>query len=368
MEICVKKILLFVFAMFVCVIVLPALIVGPFAAKEANPGSTEEPLPDGSQSSGDSNATVNPSSSVNINPNATNNVTAKVPDKINVFDVEQNKIVSMSIDEYVKGVVLGEMPLNFEVEALKAQAIAARTYVYRRYINNTVNQDHPNALICTDSEHCQSWSDPNIALPAIADTNNKETIAKINKLDTAIETTKGLIITYEGKPIDALYHSNSGGMTEDANNVWSGTVPYLVSVESKGESNVDVFKNEYGFTYDVFINSLKEKYKDIKIDKNNIIGDIKSIKRSKSNRIVSLEIGGAKMTGKDVRSIFQLSSTNIWFTDSKDGRILITCYGNGHGVGLSQYGANARAEEGLKFEEIIKHYYKDVEIKNFLTD
>ena len=348
--------------MIFLLIIIPAIIVGSFSANGQN-SDLKSPSPILTHSQDRSPSPAAYTSTVNISPTPIfyeSNITVYIKDK--------DEVVEMDLEEYVKGVVAAEMPLNFELEALKAQAVVARTYAYRRMFFNVENDGHPDAFVCTDSEHCQSWTDPEKLLDRLGGSNNSDAVKKVNKLKDAVESTKGIIITYDGKPIDALYHSNSGGITEDASEVWAGRdIPYLKCVKSEGETIADVFKTTYEISYEDFIEKLENEYSDIKINKTDVMNNIKEIERSKSNRITKITIGNKVLTGRDLRRIFQLRSTNIWFSDNQNGKIIITTYGNGHGVGLSQYGANARALEKMNYQEIIKYYYNDVNISRIMN-
>ena len=268
-----------------------------------------------------------------------------------VWVYHQNAPMEMALEEYIVGVVLAEMPASFELEALKAQAVAARTYTYQKQTEE--NEDHPGCVVCTDSTHCQAWRDP---------TAESEQAKKIRE---AVLATKGEIACYDGQPIEALYHACSGGMTENVENVWGGNaVPYLTGVESPGEEKAESrYKDSVTMTKEAFVAALKEAKTACNATAKDVYTGMGQIKRSASGRILSMQIGGVIFTGRELRTIFQLRSTHIRFSEDGEQITLIT-YGFGHGVGLSQYGANARASEGMNYKEILQFYYKGITVEH----
>lgn len=268
-----------------------------------------------------------------------------------VWVYHQNAPVEMELEEYIVGVVLAEMPASFELEALKAQAVAARTYTYQKQTGE--NKDHPTCMVCTDSTHCQAWRDP---------ATEPEEAKKIRK---AVMDTKGEYACYDGQPIEALYHSCSGGMTENVEHVWGGKpVPYLTAVESPGEEMAENrYKDSVTMTKEAFVAALKKSKPECKATAKDVYTGMGQIKRSASGRILSMQIGDAVFSGKELRNIFELRSAHIRFSEDGEKITLIT-YGFGHGVGLSQYGANARAKEGMNYIEILQFYYKGITVEN----
>lgn len=262
----------------------------------------------------------------------------------------------MNLDEYLYNVVSAEMPASFELEALKAQAIVARTYT----IYKAQNKKHENADICDDSTCCQAWISKEDRL-ARWEENTRE--SNWQKICECVNQTKGKIVTYENKPINAFFHSNSGGITEIPVNVWGGTgYPYLQSVETSGEDGYTQYLSEVILTQDELLNKLKEKYSDISIDFSND-NDFKILEYTESTRVKKMKFGNHELSGVEVRSLLGLKSTN--FEISKDGNnIKFSVKGYGHGVGMSQTGADAMAKQGSTAEEIINHFYTGVEIKD----
>lgn len=266
------------------------------------------------------------------------------------------QIEELPIDEYLYGVVSSEMPANYEVEALKAQAIVARTYTIYQIMNNSGK--HPGADICDNSSCCQAWISKDERLSKWAP---EEAESNWNKIVDAINSTSGKIITYQNKPINAFFHSNSGGKTESSLNIWGGIdYPYLKSVETAGEEGYTQYSSEAKFTKEELLNKLKEKYEDCEIDYSQE-NCIQILEYTTSGRVKTIKFGNKEIAGTEARTILGLRSTNFTFTISGD-EIIFSVIGYGHGVGMSQTGADALAKSGSNCEEIIKHFYTDVEI------
>ena len=262
----------------------------------------------------------------------------------------------VKIDDYLCNVVSAEMPAGYGVEALKAQAIVARTYT----VYKILNKKHDNADICDDSTCCQAWISKEDRLARWEESNRE---GNWQKICDCVNSTKGKIITYNNQPINAFFHSNSGGITEVPVNVWGGTgYPYLQSVETSGEDAYTQYSSEVVLTQEELINKLKEKYNDISIDFSNN-DDIKILEYTESTRVKTVKFGNHELSGVEARTLFGLKSTN--FEVIKDeNNIKFSVKGYGHGVGMSQTGADSMAKQGNTAEEIIKHFYTDVEIKN----
>lgn len=265
-------------------------------------------------------------------------------------------IVIMDIEDYVTGVVAAEMPASYESEALKAQAVASRTYtVYQKIHGGCSN--HRGADVCADSSSCQAY----LTAQQMAKRWGSSKEANLAKIKEAVESTGGQIIYYDGEPIEALYFACSGGRTEDCAKVFSQPLAYLKSVYSGGEEG---FSNYYGkvtLTKDQFVSAMKDYSPSIEIDKNNISASIGDIKRTDSNRVESIRIGSEIFSGKEIRSIFSLNSTN--FKISVTDKITFETVGFGHGVGMSQDGADVMAKNGADYIEILKYYYTGVTVK-----
>lgn len=274
---------------------------------------------------------------------------------ITLLHSSTGQVEQVNLDDYLCNVVSAEMPADFEVQALEAQAIVARTYT----IYKVLSKKHNNADICDDSKCCQAWISKEDRL-ARWEEGKRE--SNWQKICNAVNNTAGKIVTYNNQPINAFFHSNSGGVTEIPVNVWGGTgYPYLQSVQTSGEDGYKQYASEIEFTKEELLNKLKEKYADISIDFSKD-DDIKVLEYTESTRVKTVKFGNHNISGVEARTILGLRSTNFEIT--KDGdKIKFSVKGYGHGVGMSQTGADAMAKQGSSSEDIIKHFYTGVEIK-----
>ncbi len=276
---------------------------------------------------------------------------------VKLLHTKTDEVEELELDNYLLGVVCSEMPVDFEMEALKAQAIVARTYTLYKI---TTSKKHENADICDDSACCQAWITKEYRLSRWDEDKRESNWAKIEE---AVNTTKGKIITYEGKPINAFFHSNSGGITDTATNVWGGTnYPYLQAVQTSGEDSYTQYSSEAVFTKDEFINKIKEYHSNFEIDFS-LENQIEILEYTDGERIKTIKIGNLNLSGVEVRTIFGLRSARFKI-DMEDNNIKFEVIGYGHGVGMSQTGADSMAKQGNNCEDIIKHFYTGVEISN----
>jgi stage II sporulation protein D len=285
----------------------------------------------------------------------------EVVENITVFNVYANKPVVLPLEEYIKGVVAAEMPAAFHIEALKAQAIAARTYAISRTLKyNNSHPDHPEAAVCTGI-HCQAY----LSLEELTLNQGESWVENYwAKIEEAVDSTKGLLLYYNGEIIEPLFHSTSGGMTEDSVNVFASDAPYLKSVTSPYEEDAPKYKTVVSLTGEEFIDKLNKAYPNAKINKDNLGDKIKLIEKSPSGRVKKVAVDKDIINGSAIRTLFGLNSTNFKISyDKKINLIEILTYGYGHGVGMSQWGANGMGKNGSNFEEILKHYYTGIEIK-----
>lgn len=271
--------------------------------------------------------------------------------QVSVKRTKTGEVEKVPLEQYVLSVVASEMPAEFEIEALKAQAVAARTYV----VNHLIHQnDEENPLITDTTEHQVYKNDDE--LKAIW---GKDYHWKLDKIQKAIVETKNEIITYESAPITPTFFSMSNGYTENAEDYWGNELPYLKSVESKWEENLPKFIEQKVFSKDEIskkLNVFLSLGEDIPI----------KIERTKSNRVSQLSINNETFSGREVREKLGLRS-NDFTIQQKNEHLIFTTKGNGHGVGMSQYGANGMAKEGKDYKEILFHYYQDVEL-NTIND
>ena len=276
---------------------------------------------------------------------------------IKLLHQDTGEVEEVALDTYLCNVVSAEMPADFELEALKAQAVVARTYT----IYKIQNKKHENSDICDDSSCCQAWVSKEERFSRW-DEDKRE--SNWDKIEQSVNETKGKIITYNGAPINAFFHSNSGGTTELPVNVWGGgsEYPYLQVVETAGEEGYTQYSSEATFTQDELIEKLKSKYEDITIDFNND-GDLKILDYTDSGRVKTVKFGNHELSGTETRSLLDLRSTNFEII-KENGNIKFSVKGYGHGVGMSQTGADSLAKEGKSYEDIIKHFYVGVEISD----
>lgn len=280
------------------------------------------------------------------------------PDLIKVYNLKTNEVIVIDFEEYLKGVVSSEMPAEFNIEALKAQAVTARTYLLFKFKKFPDGQpEHLDAPVCTGT-HCQVWSSKEDLIGAHEDGWYDTYWSKIEE---AVNSTRGQILTYEGKIIEPLFHSTSGGRTENSEDVFSTSVPYLRSVESPYENNAPKLHDSAKIPVTDFINKIKSVYGELNITPNNLKEKIQLGDISEGGKIKSLIIDNQKISGREIRSLFNLNSTNFSFIQSGD-EIEIVTTGYGHGVGMSQWGADGMADEGFNYKEILKHYYSNVNI------
>lgn len=287
--------------------------------------------------------------------NKSNSVSKESQSIITYFDSKKNKLSSAPFEEYIKGVVCAEMPASYETEALKAQAVAARSYIL--FKTNHPSADHPNAAVCTNPAHCKGYVSKEQAEEKFGKNLMKKYYTKISE---AVEKTKGEYLCYEGETVEAFFFALSNGKTENSEDVWQAEVPYLKSTESEGDKTSPNFVSEAKFSVEDFNKKLKTLSTDFVPKK---IPEFSDITKSSGGRTKSLKINDTYFSGTDIRSAFSLKSTDF-SVEVQNKNIVFTVKGNGHGVGMSQYGANYLAKEGKTYEEILKHYYSGVEIIN----
>ncbi len=271
-----------------------------------------------------------------------------------VFDAEAEALLNMPLEEYIVLCVAGEMPACFEAEALKAQAVAARTYaVCRMSAYGGEPCGRGGGEVCTDSGCCQAYA----SYGELADNWGEDYTYNLARITDAVSATAGIVATYGGKPIEALYHSCSGGHTEDAVNVFSGA-PYLLGVDSPGEEGASSFRAEREYSLREFTRRVNGAYPFAELARRGLDGQVEVLSRYESGRVEKVRLGGVTLTGREFRKLFDLNSAN--FTLDISSVVTISTLGYGHGVGMSQYGANAMAEEGADYREILAHYYTGI--------
>ncbi|MFC3747531.1 stage II sporulation protein D [Paenibacillus sp. GCM10012306] len=284
--------------------------------------------------------------------------------QVSVYLSRSGQIETLPLEEYVSGVVAAEMPADFELEALKAQAVAARTFIARRLVAGDVSGVPVPGANVTDTVNHQAYVSSKKLKQDFTQTQQE-------KIHRAVLETRGVIMTYNGQPITASFFASSGGYTENSEEYWKGAVPYLRSVASPWDKEITPnYAVTSAFTVQELmsklgagkgavpvIKDLSASAKDGTTSPSALPMEVLSL--TTGHRIKEISIGGQVFTGREVREKLGLRSSQ--FTWKRKGeQILITTYGNGHGVGMSQWGANGMAKEGGTATQILKHYYTGI--------
>lgn len=278
---------------------------------------------------------------------------------VRVYRHATGKIELVPLEDYVTGVVAAEMPAEFPSQALMAQAVAARTYIYKRMVSGgVVNNPHPGADTCDDPKHAQAW---------MSRQEMKQRWGTVNyyryyfKIRLAVDDTAGEIITYRGQPIDPVFHASCGGRTENSEDVWKFEVPYLRSVACPYDAGPQ--------TGGRVTLALGEVEKALGVDLRAVAATagnsdaIRVVERTSTGRPKTLLVGDRRLPATEVRERLNLRSTNFTWRLEGD-KITFNTTGYGHGVGMCQYGARGLAEHGYGYRRIIQHYYTGVQINN----
>lgn len=289
-------------------------------------------------------------SSTNSNTSSNNKNTSSTTNKQETV-VEEKKtmvtiyrsngtVIQKELEDYIVGVVAVEMPASFNIEALKAQSVIARTYALKKISRGEVLTDTVSTQeFINESEMKTKWG--------------SDYSKYYNKIKIAVSATKGQYITYNGQYIDAVYHSTSNGKTEDAVNVWGNSIPYLKSVDSSWDKSASSYLKINNKEFNTVMNILG-----ININENT---EISILSRNESGRVSEVKIGDYIYSGIELRNKLGLRSTDFDIS-VENGNLTIITRGYGHGVGMSQYGANGMANAGYSYKDIIKHYYTGVKI------
>lgn len=284
-----------------------------------------------------------------------------VKDIIKVKITSTGEIKEMKVSDYLKGVLPSEMPPGYDIEALKAQAVVARTYLYDKMSSKA----HKDADICDSPAHCQAFYD----IEQIKyiwenkrgfDTSTREEYLK--KVNEAVDSTQNIVVTYNDKYIKAYFHACSGGKTEDVHNIWGKQdIKYLKSVESLGEEEYANYTSKVSLT----VAQLEAKLnKDAAIPcsiETKKEGIVEILSYTDTGRVDKVKIGGVIYTAEKLRQTLGLKSTNFT-VEYIDNKVVFNVTGYGHGVGMSQVGANYYANQGYTYDKIIKHYYTGVDV------
>lgn len=282
-------------------------------------------------------------------------IVMKGDNTVKVYITKEEKVETVNVEDYLIGVVSSEMLVSFNEEALKAQAVAARTYYFSK--RNTKCTQAQGADIC-DTVHCQVYVSKDEKMKQWG-SKGKENYEKIKK---AVYDTEGQVLTYKNELVKSpLFFSTSSGNTEDAKDVFGGDIPYLKPTSSPGEEGAPKFKTTTSMKINDVVKKLNREFKSAKLTEGNIDSQIKLGERSSSGGVLELKVGNTTVRGTDFRRVLGLFSTNFTYNISGD-EIVFNCLGYGHGVGMSQYGANAMGNEGKNYKDILTHYYSGVEI------
>ncbi len=264
----------------------------------------------------------------------------------------------MTLERYLSGVVRGEMPASFEMEALRAQAAAERSYVYYQLAAGRKDA-HPDADFCTDHTCCSAY----LSETAAREKWGGDFAPWNTRVEQAVSDTDGQVVLYNGRPILAVFHSSSAGRTAAAGDVWSGDLPYLVSVDSpEGEETVPNYYSTVTFTAAEAKEKLLTAHPELKLSgtPDRWFG---AAAENGSGRVETVSVGGTDIEGTELRRIFGLRSA--CFTVAADSEsVTFRVTGYGHGVGMSQYGANQLAREGKTWQEILEWYYTGATVGN----
>lgn len=313
------------------------------------------------------------------------------PTMVRVLDASAGKVMSLALEDYLVGVVAAEMPAEFELEALKAQAVAARTYALNRLVEAQAEapasasnpatsspspapatqvdntgallpgpQGHPGADLCTNPTHCQAWF-------SREEMRRRWGLVRyltyLHKIEKAVKATAGEVLVYQGRYIDPVYHSVSNGHTENSEDVWSEKIPYLRGVPSPWDTSSPKFAGQTTVRLADLDRILGTHLGTLPASALGANGPaLKVVERTKSGRVKTMLIDGKKVEASRLRQLLGLNSTDFRWEVSGQSLVFHT-RGRGHGVGMSQYGANGMAKEKKTYRDILTYYYSGVEIK-----
>ena len=266
----------------------------------------------------------------------------------------EGEVLTLPMDQYLWRVVAAEMPASFEPEALKAQAVAARTYTLSKL--GRTSSSHPDADVCTDITCCQAYLDPDQAAANWGDGADTYTA----KIAAAVADTDGLAALYDGQPIQAVFFSSAAGRTVDAVEVWGNSVPYLTGVDSPEGEEVPNYRTTVTVPLEEFRQTIAAQYPQADLS-GDPAGWFQNLVPNSAGGVDTVEVGGVAVAGTALRALFDLRSASFTVTAGAEG-VVFSVTGSGHGVGMSQYGANALAKEGKTFEEILKWYYTGIDV------
>lgn len=272
---------------------------------------------------------------------------------IKVWFEDTGELKDMLLEEYLLGVVSAEVPASYSMEAIKAQAVAARTYSLYSISHGGCNTN-PNADICTSSSCCQAYRTESQLRERWGD----EYAYYRSCMEKALMDTAGEVLLYNNKPIDAMYHASSGGYTENSENVYANEIPYLRSVESPHEVGSRL-TGERTYSLEEFVSAANGAKPDADLTVESLSEQVKVLSNYPSGRVERMQLGDVEITGKQARKIFSLDSA-LFTLEITDSKVIFHTKGFGHGVGMSQSGANGMALNGADYKTILLHYYTGV--------
>lgn len=282
------------------------------------------------------------------------NAPGELDSELSFTVLTNGQVETVTMADWLPGVVAGEMPASFEEEALKAQAVAARTYIM--YSMGREKPAHPEADVCDDPSCCKAHASDE----TLSEKWGSDYEANWSKIQEAVSSTDGEYMSYGGEVIQAVFHSSSAGMTEDSSAIWQAE-PYLVSVDSpETAENVPDYVTSVTVSPEDFRDTVLSAYPEAEFGDDPAFW-LGAAVRDASGRVESVDIGGAQVPGTQLRTLFELRSTAFTLDYTEDG-FLFTVTGYGHGVGMSQYGANVMAQDGSDYEDILTHYYPGAEL------
>lgn len=296
-----------------------------------------------------------------VTPNAGDAITTasmQEPYQISLYITSTGETANLDFEDYIAGIVAGEMPPTYQTEALKAQAVAARSYMLSKiasYLQDGIPEEHHGALLCTDYSHCKNWASLEDA-KSHWDARFAEDYA--DKIKTAVQDTRGEYLVYDNKVAKTFFYAISSGKTENVTDVWGSALPYLQSVPSEGDSRADGYRSRVFYPKEAFYTVLKGARPHIRTDES-LDAMLGKVTYTEGGSVASIELGGELFKGTEIRNMFQLRSANFSLR-IQDNQVVFDVKGYGHGVGMSQYGANAMAGEGKSYQEILDHYYTGV--------
>ncbi len=269
---------------------------------------------------------------------------------VSVFRSQSEQVEEVPLEQYVIGVVASEMPADFELEALKAQALTARTYIIKHMLHPGDIQ-LPDGAMVTDSVMHQVYHNED-ELRALWGAEYERKRARIER---AVLSTQGQVLTFEDEPITASFFSTSNGYTENSEDYWQNEIPYLRSVESPWDQTSPRFTSEK----DIPVAEFEQKL-GVTLASDDAVGTISE--RTEGGRVAKVQINGKELSGREVRDKLELDSSDFQWQRQGD-HVQIQTRGWGHGVGMSQYGADGMAKEGKNYQEIVRHYYRGIDIQ-----